>query len=152
MPELEKKSKKSDFFGIKLPQLPKLPLFFKDSEPSMDKPVALAENVPVHRNIVKKQPLVYPSRQKQINGDKMSQLSAFPVGPRGLRLDKNKANLRQKRSEEMGVTSKYQVISEADLAFKPSFESGMGVTVFQVMYHFTTAIYCRNLVPTLEIF
>jgi len=131
MPELEKKSKKSDFFGIKLPQLPKLPLFFKDSEPSMDKPVALAENVPVHRNIVKKQPLVYPSRQKQINGDKMSQLSAFPVGPRGLRLDKNKANLRQKRSEEMGVTSKYQVISEADLAFKPSFESGMGVTVFQ---------------------
>ena len=30
------------------------------------------------------------------------------------------------------MRSGYQVISEVDLAFKPSFEDGMGVTVFQV--------------------
>ena len=38
---------------------------------------------------------------------------------------------RRDLSEEMGVRSGYQVISEVDLAFKPSFEDGMGVTVFQ---------------------
>ena len=52
----------------------------------------------------------------------------MPIGPRGIKFEKT----RQRRSAEMGVRSTYQVISEVDLAFKPSFETGMGATVFQV--------------------
>jgi len=101
--------------------------------------------VPVHRSDGKEQgPLVYPS---SFNGnarpvEPIEQFdnkadNLFPYGPRGLNFEKRsaeeKSKKREKRAlnEEMGVASGYQVISEVDLAFKPSFEDGMGVTVFQ---------------------
>jgi len=101
--------------------------------------------VPTHRSDAKEGgPQVYPSsfntnarpvepiEQVDNNPDNL-----FPYGPRGLHFDKRSAEdehkIREKRAlnEEMGVASGYQVISEVDLAFKPSFEDGMGVTVFQ---------------------
>jgi hypothetical protein len=112
--------------------------------------------VPVHRTDKKDQPLVYPSsflgggeggEPPVERPDNSGQLpgtdggGGFPYGPRGLHFDKRSvaAGARHRRaapavvaSEEMGVTSGYQVISEVDLAFKPSFENGMGVAVFQV--------------------
>ena len=54
-------------------------------------------------------------------------------GPRGLQFQKRAAG-RERRglADELGVQGGYQVISEVDLAFKPTFEDGVGVTVFQV--------------------
>jgi len=102
------------------------------------------EEVPVHRSSGKEQgPLVYPhsfnARAKPVEPIEQfdNQDDRFPYGPRGLNFDKRSADdkdsSREKRAlnEEMGVASGYQVISEVDLAFKPSFEDGMGVTVFQ---------------------
>jgi len=101
--------------------------------------------VPVHRTEGKEQgPLVYPS-SFNTNARPVEPIeqfdnkadNLFPYGPRGLNFDKRSTNdkksSRKKRAlnEEMGVASGYQVISEVDLAFKPSFEDGMGVTVFQ---------------------
>ena len=63
------------------------------------------------------------------------------LGPRGLKFNKREAEAeevevmsrsRRGLNDELGVLSGYQVISEVDLAFKPSFEDGVGVTVFQV--------------------
>ena len=62
------------------------------------------------------------------------------LGPRGLKFNKREAETedevmsrsRRGLNDELGVLSGYQVISEVDLAFKPSFEDGVGVTVFQV--------------------
>ena len=67
------------------------------------------------------------------------------LGPRGLKFNKREAEAEDEAEEdevmsrsrrglndELGVLSGYQVISEVDLAFKPSFEDGVGVTVFQV--------------------
>ena len=63
------------------------------------------------------------------------------LGPRGLKFNKREAaaeedevmsRSRRGLNDELGVLSGYQVISEVDLAFKPSFEDGVGVTVFQV--------------------
>lgn len=53
-------------------------------------------------------------------------------GPRGLQFQKRAAG-RERRglADELGVQGGYQVISEVDLAFKPTFEDGVGVTVFQ---------------------
>ena len=106
--------------------------------------------VPTHRSDSKEQgPQVYPSsfntnarpvepiEQVDTNPDNL-----FPYGPRGLHFDKravedeNKPREKRALNEEMGVASGYQVISEVDLAFKPSFEDGMGVTVFQVNIYF----------------
>lgn len=44
-----------------------------------------------------------------------------------MRLERSRRGL----NDELGVLSGYQVISEVDLAFKPSFEDGVGVTTFQ---------------------
>ena len=105
--------------------------------------------VPIHRTDKKDQPLVYPSSflgggegeppvERPDNGGQLPADGGFPYGPRGLHFDKRSVSGRHRRaapatpSEEMGVTSGYQVISEVDLAFKPSFENGMGVAVFQV--------------------
>jgi len=101
--------------------------------------------VPTHRSDGKEQgPQVYPS-SFNTNARPVEPIekfdnqadNLFPYGPRGLNFDKrsadDKISPREKRAlnEEMGVASGYQVISEVDLAFKPSFEDGMGVTVFQ---------------------
>ncbi len=109
-----------------------------------------SSTVPVHRTDKKDQPLVYPSSflsdgeapvDRPDNGGQLPPdgSSGFPYGPRGLHFDKRSVSGRHRRSppaggasEELGVTSGYQVISEVDLAFKPSFENGMGVAVFQV--------------------
>jgi len=108
-----------------------------------------SSTVPVHRTDKKDQPLVYPSSflsdgdapvERPDNGAQLpADGSGFPYGPRGLHFDKRSVGGRHRRSppaggvsEEVGVTSGYQVISEVDLAFKPSFENGMGVVVFQV--------------------
>jgi hypothetical protein len=109
-----------------------------------------SSTVPVHRTDKKDQPLVYPSSflsdgeapvdRPDNNGGQLPPdgSSGFPYGPRGLHFDKRSVSGRHRRSppagasEELGVTSGYQVISEVDLAFKPSFENGMGVAVFQV--------------------
>ena len=65
------------------------------------------------------------------------------LGPRGLKFNKREAEAeedevmsrsRRGLNDELGVLSGYQVISEVDLAFKPSFEDGVGVTVFQVSH------------------
>ena len=59
------------------------------------------------------------------------------LGPRGLKFTKREAEedilsrSRRGLNDELGVGSGYQVISEVDLSFKPSFEDGVGVTVFQ---------------------
>lgn len=101
--------------------------------------------VPTHRSDGKEGgPQVYPSSFNS-NARPVEPIeqfdnkadNLFPYGPRGLNFDKRSADdtdsPREKRAlnEEMGVASGYQVISEVDLAFKPSFEDGIGVTVFQ---------------------
>ena len=62
-------------------------------------------------------------------------------GPRGLQFQKRAAG-RERRglADELGVQGGYQVISEVDLAFKPTFEDGVGVTVFQVKYSRRTVV------------
>jgi len=152
IPETDKQSNIFPF-NLKLPKIP--PIFpwsqaeknAKNNSPdpsgeSIPVPLGVRPNpgeVPIHhtKNKGGKGPQVYPSsfnpnlQPVSPNEDLESIVSAkeFPQGPRGLKFDRR----RKKRglSEEMGVASGYQVISEVDLAFKPSFEDGMGVTVFQ---------------------
>jgi len=104
--------------------------------------------VPVHRTDKKEQPQVYASsfnslasRVEPVEKPQNDDDGPFPYGPRGLKFTKrstaDSSETRERRSvaedprEDLGVTSGYQVISEVDLAFKPNFENGMGVTVFQ---------------------
>jgi len=151
IPETDKQSNIFPF-NLKLPKIP--PLFpwsqaennAKENSPHPSGesiPISLGVRpnpgeVPIHHSKNKggRGPQVYPSsfnpnQPVSPNDDLESIVSAkeFPQGPRGLKFDRR----RKKRglSEEMGVTSGYQVISEVDLAFKPNFEDGMGVTVFQ---------------------
>ena len=102
-----------------------------------------SDKVPVHRTSAKeKGPQVYPS---SFGGNSAPVVPLEEVkenhflGPRGLKFSKRSTEeeddvlLRSRRglNDELGVLSGYQVISEVDLAFKPSFEDGVGVTVFQ---------------------
>ena len=160
MRETDKKSANTaSIFGFKLPQL-RLP--WGNSEvggprvesqvsqvPMGITPPRRTASVPVSRTRNGEQPQVFPSgfngnaRPVQpIESIENSADSQFPYGPRGLKFDKRSVRERRDLSEEMGVNSGYQVISEVDLAFKPSFEDGMGVTVFQVR----TASYQRTYV------
>jgi len=154
-PLLQETDKKSSLFpfNLKLPQIPKLSFPWSQDErhsgapPRVNGesfPVSMGvkpENqgsVPVHhsQNRAEKGPLVYPSsfnpNMRPVTPldqpENSPNTEEFPYGPRGLNFDK-----RKKRSikEELGVVGGYQVISEVDLAFKPSFEDGVGVTVFQ---------------------
>lgn len=138
LPETNKQSNRQSFLGLKFPSLPSLPKIFgdkrQDKEPVLQRrPESVA--VPVQRTDVNEFPQVYPSSFNSANSPVVEAAPAdirFPHGPRGLNLEKRAA--RQIRSsEDLGVTSGYQVISEVDLAFKPSFENGMGVAVFQVL-------------------
>ena len=99
------------------------------------------DQVPVHRtNGKEKGPQVYPSafggNSAPVTPIEESKENHF-LGPRGLKFTKRsteeEALDRHRRglNDELGVHSGYQVISEVDLAFKPSFEDGVGVTVFQ---------------------
>lgn len=95
-------------------------------------------SVPVSRTRNGEQPQVFPSgfqsnaRPVQpIEPLEQSEDTQFPYGPRGLKFQKRSVRERRDLSEDLGVHSGYQVISEVDLAFKPSFEDGIGVTVFQ---------------------
>ena len=99
------------------------------------------DQVPVHRtNGKEKGPQVYPSafggNSAPVTPIEESKENHF-LGPRGLKFTKRSAEEetldRERRglNDELGVLSGYQVISEVDLAFKPSFEDGVGVTVFQ---------------------
>lgn len=158
-PQIPETDKKSNIFpfNLKLPQFP--PVFpwsqaeknVGGNSPRVDGesiPISLGVRpagglagqgaVPVHHSDSRseKGPMVYPSSFNSnarpvtpIEEHDITANDEFPYGPRGLKFD----NKRKKRglSEEMGVTSGYQVISEVDLAFKPSFEDGIGVTVFQ---------------------
>ena len=97
------------------------------------------DKVPVSRSKSKDGPQVYPS---SFGGNSepvvpLEDASQHFLGPRGLKFDKREAEpevlerSRRGLNDELGVASGYQVISEVDLAFKPSFEDGVGVTVFQ---------------------
>ena len=97
------------------------------------------DKVPVSRSKAKDGPQVYPS---SFGGNSepvvpLEDASQHFLGPRGLKFDKREAETevlersRRGLNDELGVASGYQVISEVDLAFKPSFEDGVGVTVFQ---------------------
>ena len=99
------------------------------------------DQVPVHRtNGKEKGPQVYPSafggNSAPVTPIEESKENHF-LGPRGLKFTKRSAEdesldrARRGLNDELGVLSGYQVISEVDLAFKPSFEDGVGVTVFQ---------------------
>lgn len=99
------------------------------------------DQVPVHRtNGKEKGPQVYPSafggNSAPVTPIEESKENHF-LGPRGLKFAKRSAEeesldrTRRGLNDELGVLSGYQVISEVDLAFKPSFEDGVGVTVFQ---------------------
>jgi hypothetical protein len=155
--ETDKKSANSaSFFGFKLPQIPPFPWGNSElrtpnprvesqvsSVPMGVTPPRRTASVPVSRTSPfqkGEQPQVFPSGfngnarpVEPIEPFESDAGSQFPYGPRGLKFSKRSAS-RERRdlSEEMGVNSGYQVISEVDLAFKPSFEDGMGVTVFQV--------------------
>ena len=155
LPETDKKSANTaSFFGFKLPQIPPFPWGNNENQfgggprvESQVSPVSMGvtpprrtASVPVSRTKNGEQPQVFPSGfnsnarpVEPIEPFETNADSQFPYGPRGLKFNK-RSGARSKRdlSEEMGVRSGYQVISEVDLAFKPSFEDGMGVTVFQV--------------------
>ena len=154
LPETDKKSANTaSFFGFKLPQIPPFPWGNNENQfgtnPRVESevsaiPMGIAPprrtaSVPVSRTRNGEQPQIYPSGfnsnarpVEPIEPFESSADSQFPYGPRGLKFTKRSARERRDLSEEMGVNSGYQVISEVDLAFKPSFEDGMGVTVFQV--------------------
>ena len=102
-----------------------------------------SDKVPVHRTGGKeKGPQVYPSafggNSAPVVAVEQTEDNHF-LGPRGLKFNKREADdeeevlerSRRGLNDELGVASGYQVISEVDLAFKPSFEDGVGVTVFQ---------------------
>ena len=100
-----------------------------------------SDKVPIHRTGGKeKGPQVYPSsfsgNSAPVVAVEQTEDNHF-LGPRGLKFNKREAEddvlerSRRGLNDELGVASGYQVISEVDLAFKPSFEDGVGVTVFQ---------------------
>ena len=103
-----------------------------------------SDKVPVHRSGGKeKGPQVYPSafggNSAPVVAVEQTEDNHF-LGPRGLKFNKREVGdvedevlerSRRGLNDELGVASGYQVISEVDLAFKPSFEDGVGVTVFQ---------------------
>jgi len=102
-----------------------------------------SDKVPVHRTGGKEAgPQVYPStfggNSAPVVAVEQTEDNHF-LGPRGLKFNKREAGeddevlerSRRGLNDELGVASGYQVISEVDLAFKPSFEDGVGVTVFQ---------------------
>jgi len=152
LPETDKKSSvPPTFFGLKLPQFPPFP-WSLDPHPGVrvesqvssvpmgvnPGPRPRTASVPVSRTKNGEQPQVFPSgfnRNAQpvepIEPLENSADTQFPYGPRGLKFQRRSLRQRRDLSEEMGVASGYQVISEVDLAFKPSFEDGVGVTVFQ---------------------
>jgi hypothetical protein len=156
-PNLRETDKKSHttphFFGLKLPKFPfpwnsdqqnngiRVESQVSSISMGVTPPVRpRSASVPVSRtkNGNGEQPQVFPSGFNKnarpvepIEPLENSADSQFPYGPRGLKFDKRSVRQRRDLSEEMGVHSGYQVISEVDLAFKPSFEDGIGVTVFQ---------------------
>jgi len=151
-PQKKFSSKKKGIFDniFKLPQF-ELPWGSKRPEVESDievvpmgiRPKAQpSDKVPVHRTKIGKDkgPQVYPSsfggNSEPVAPIEVAEENHF-LGPRGLKFTKREAEedilLRSRRglNDELGVGSGYQVISEVDLAFKPSFEDGVGVTVFQ---------------------
>lgn len=151
--QTEKSSSKEPFFKLpqfKLPKFPPFPWGNKEEQferveseiedvPMGIPPLRRTASVPVSRTRNGEQPQVFPSGfnnnaqpVRPIEPLESSDDSQFPYGPRGLKFNKRSVRERRDIPEEMGVNSGYQVISEVDLAFKPSFEDGMGVTVFQV--------------------
>lgn len=123
--------KQSNFFNLKLPKLPELSTLLSKKlaikENNIEKGSKKVEQVPLHREVIREQHLVQAQALNNYNEDGKKN-DNFPVGPRKLTLETKK---RVKKSAEMGVFSKYKVVSKADLDFKPRFESGVGVTVFQ---------------------
>lgn len=102
-----------NFFGIKLPAITNLASIFtqvkEKNEPKLNNYTSKSKN----------QLFEYSPVRSTLE-------NSFPYGPRKLKMSRNKRSL-----EEMGVVSGYKVISEVDLAFKPSLEKGVGITVFQ---------------------
>jgi len=139
--EEDKKSRSPGFFGLNLPKISEIStLFNKDLNSNIKENFQRNQKrkketyVPLHRTEKKEIPMVYSSYEEagKSQSDQNIKQTEFPQGPRVLDLEKEEFQYRQKRStEEMGVKSGYKVISEVDLAFKPSFEKGIGVTVFQ---------------------
>lgn len=92
-------------------------------------------------SLYSKGPLIIPdeeSAQAYLNGSplkgsetiELPNAEDFPWGPRNLRRRRRDLVLdRHQRSPDIGVTTDYQVISEADLEFTPAREDG--VTVFK---------------------
>lgn len=89
---------------------------------------------------INKQPIVIPNEAaghkylKQYNQAEAETIELprsgdFPYGPRSLRRRRYAVHNRNTRSAELGVTTDYQVISEADLEFTPTKDEA--VTVFQ---------------------
>ncbi|XP_045107484.1 uncharacterized protein LOC123502374 [Portunus trituberculatus] len=79
------------------------------------------------KNQYRKSPLIIPderSAQKQDSG----RIEMHPWGPRNLRRRREVVN-RHVRSSNIGVSTNYQVISEADLEFTPAMDDS--VTVFK---------------------
>merc|ERR1719429_800701 len=102
---------------------------------------AKSDKVPINRSGGKeKGPQVYPSsfggNSEPVQPLETNNNDHF-LGPRGLKFNKREAGdeilerSRRGLNDELGVLSGYQVISEVVLAFKPSFEDGVGVTTFQ---------------------
>jgi len=142
--EKDKKSNEPEFFGIKFPKISDISNIFtgkkmvnndfQNEKVTMTNIATEKQQtnsfVPLHRTDKKEQPLVYPTlfnTESISSKDQNDYKNFFPHGPRDLRIQKRK----KRNTEEMGVNSGYKVISEVDLAFKPSFEKGVGVTVFQ---------------------
>ena len=130
----QNKSNKKEFLGFQLPKLPPV-LSNLFGGPRVEQPQNATNPARVSENRTdkKSQPLVYRSSLNS-QGIKPGpdQDSSVPIGPRGIKFE---SQSRQRRSADLGVHSTYQVISEVDLAFKPSFDSGMGATVFQVLVY-----------------
>jgi len=110
------KVKDLNFLGIKLPILTNLASIFTQVNETTEPKMNLS-----YGTKSKNQLLEYPPVRSTLENN-------FPYGPRKLKMLRNKRSL-----EEMGVVSGYKVISEVDLAFKPSLEKGVGITVFQVI-------------------
>jgi len=123
--------KQSNFFNLKFPKLPELSTLLTNKlgikESDIKKDSLKVENVPLHRESIREQHLVQAPASNNLNANGRKN-GNFPIGPRKLTVTEKK---RVKKSAEMGVYSEYKVVSEADLDFKPRFERGVGVTVFQ---------------------
>lgn len=133
-----KRSKNSGFFGIKFPKISEISNIFNNPKSNNVSQVILGKelnsHVPLHRNNKVEQPLVYSTLNNAADKLMKNEVKGkyFPQGPRGLIVNNQYIHFRKKRNtEEMGVKSGYEVISEVDLAFKANFEKGIGVTVFQ---------------------